>query len=128
MTGMQFIIKILGGLPILLLTLTAGAQSLYLPQGNKHAQVLDRLEIKMQTNPLLNVSTPKPLSRKLAVEAAETADSLAKIDQLQLSAVDRYNLQSLLMNNSEWVTGDKSRGQKKSLEHILPQQSQFLRI
>lgn len=116
MTGMQFIIKILGSLPILLITLTAGAQSLYLPQGNKHTQILDRLEIRMQTNPLLNVSTAKPLSRKLAVEAAEAADSLSRIDQLQLSAVDRYNLQSLLMNNSEWVTGDKSYfASKKSL-------------
>lgn len=116
MTGMQFIIKILGSLLILLLTLTADAQSLYLPQGNKHSQLLDRLEIKMQTNPLLNVSTAKPLTRKLAVEAAETADSLTKIDQLHLSIVDRYNLQSLLMNNSEWVTGDQSYfASKKSL-------------
>ena len=107
MTGMQFIIKILGSVLILCTAIGVNAQTLYLPQGNKHAQLLDRLEIKMQKNPDLNVSTPKPFSRRLAVEVAEAADSLNGANMLPLSQVDRYNLQRLLMNNSEWVTGDK---------------------
>ncbi|MFT3825553.1 MAG: hypothetical protein QM731_16660 [Chitinophagaceae bacterium] len=105
---MQFIVKTIVRLLILLLPLTAAAQSTYLPQGSKHQQLLDRLEIMMQSNLGLNVSTLKPLSRKVAVQAGEYADSLQKAGSISLSKTDEYNLQSLFMNNSEWVTGDKS--------------------
>ena len=105
MTGMQFIIKILRVSLILLLPFTVFSQSVYLPQGHKHAQFLDRLEIKLAHDADLNLSTAKPLSRRLAVRMAERADTSSIIS---LSNVDRYNLQNLLMNNAEWVTGDKS--------------------
>ena len=104
MTGMQFIIKILRVSLILLLPFTVFSQSVYLPQGNKHAQFLDRLDIKLSRDPDLNLSTAKPLSRRLATKLAERADTSI----ISLTKVDRYNLQSLLMNNAEWVTGDKS--------------------
>jgi hypothetical protein len=107
MPGMQFIIKFLGSLLILSVSCTVKAQSVYLPQGNKHARLIDRLEIKLQTDPSLNLNTAKPLSRKSVVNDAEMADSLAQSGQLELSVVDQYNLQSLLMNNAEWVKGDK---------------------
>ncbi len=88
------------------------AQSTNLPQGSKHFHFLDRLEILMQDNPALNFSGQKPFSRKDAVMAAETADSTDEQKPAghfqRLSKVDKYNLQSLLMNNSEWVSGDKS--------------------
>lgn len=90
----------------------ATAQSTNLPQGSRHEHFLDRLEILMQDNPSLNFSGWKPISRKTAVGAAETADSLDKtpggFHAAHLSAADRYNLKSLLMNNAEWVSGDKS--------------------
>ena len=105
MTGMQFIIKILRIWLILLLPFSVFSQSTYLPQGNKHSQLLDRLEIKLSRNADLNLSTAKPISRKVAVRVAEDADSSSSIT---LGNVDKYNLQSLLMNNSEWVKGDKS--------------------
>src|SRR5690242_2791181 len=113
MTGMQFIIKNLRVSLILLLPFTVFSQSTYLPQSNKHSQLLDRLEIKFAGNADLNLSTAKPFSRKVAVSVAEDADTSAAIS---LSAVDRNNLQSLLMNNSEWVKGDKtSFASRKSL-------------
>lgn len=105
MAGLQFIIKNTRNLLILLLPLSALGQSTYLPQGNKHAQFLERLEIKSGHNPDLNLSVAKPFSRKWAVRQAEMADSAGEIS---FSAADRYDLQSLLMNNAEWVTGDKS--------------------
>lgn len=105
---MQFIVKILARLSILFLPLLGFSQSTYLPQGSKHQAFLDRLEILLQNNIDLNVSTVKPLSRRFAVRAAEYADSLQKANGNLLSKVDEYNLQSLLMNNSEWVQGDKS--------------------
>lgn len=105
MTGMQFIIKNLRRSLILLLPFASFSQSVYLPQGNKHAQLLDRLEIKFSRNPDLNLSVAKPFSRIRAVQVAQVADTSSLIS---LSTVDKYNLHSLLMNNSEWVKGDKS--------------------
>src|SRR5579859_581035 len=99
---------------LLLAALTPGrvhAQSSYLPQGSKFDHFLDRMEILLQTDPDLNISTAKPISRRLAVRVAQMADSLHKAypydDLYHLSAVDRANLYSLLMNNIEWVTGNK---------------------
>ena len=87
------------------------AQSSYLPQGSKFDHFLDRMEIKLQNNPDLNISTAKPISRRLAVRVAETADSLDKqypYDYFyHLTKVDRANLFSLEMNNIEWVTKKK---------------------
>jgi hypothetical protein len=94
--------------PLLFCVKPLTAQSGYLPLGSKHDQLLERLEIKMQSNPALNVSTAKPFSRRMIAEAGETADSLSRINEISLSSIDRANVQSLLMNNSEWVTGDKS--------------------
>ena len=100
-------------LPILLTVLLPAAihaQSGYLPQGSKFEHFLDRMEILQQTNPDLNFSTEKPISRKLAVRMSEMADSLDKFypyDELyHLSPVDRATLASLLMNNPEWVRGN----------------------
>jgi hypothetical protein len=113
---MQYIIKTIVPSLFLLFPCFSIAQSTYLPQGNKHQPLLNRLEILLQRNNDLNVGTIKPLSRKTAVQVAEYADSLHKAGAIHLSKVDEYNLQSLLMNNSEWVTGDKSGfASKKSL-------------
>jgi hypothetical protein len=105
--------------PLLLLPLLVAAllpskgfaQSSFLPQGSKFDHFLDRMEILQQTDPDLNISTAKPISRRLAVRVAELSDSLHKAypydEFYHLSGVDRQNLSSLLMNNIEWVTGNK---------------------
>src|SRR5690242_15662154 len=103
---MQYIIKTIVPLLFLLFPLGLLAQSTYLPQGNKHQPFLNRLEILLQSNDDLNLSTVKPLSRKIAVRAAEYADSVQKAGGNILSKIDEYNLRSLLMNNSEWVTSN----------------------
>src|SRR5579863_8600902 len=86
------------------------AQSTFLPQGSKSEHFLERMEILLQTNPDLNISTIKPLSRKTAVKVAELSDSLHKFYPYdyyyRLSKIDQHNLQDLLMNNIEWVTGN----------------------
>jgi hypothetical protein len=102
---MQFIIKILRSFFVSFLPFFAVAQTAYLPQADKHTQFLERLQIKMGNNRDLNVATARPYSRRMAVSVAEAVDSA---ELPNLSAADKYNLQSLLMNNSEWVTGDKS--------------------
>jgi len=84
------------------------AQSSYLPQDSKFDHFLDRMEVLLQTDPDLNISTAKPISRRLAVRVAEMSDSLHKFYPYDyyyhLSPIDRKNLSSLLMNNIEWVT------------------------
>lgn len=105
---MQFIVKTVVGLSIAIFPLISWSQSTYLPQGNKHQPFLDRLEIRLQRNLQLNVESAKSLNRRTAVNVGEYADSLYKAGALELSKVDQYNLQSLLMNSSEWVQGDKS--------------------
>lgn len=99
---------------------SAFAQSTYLNQGAREYHFIDRLEIKQQTNTNLNFSTLRPFSRKAIIEQAEFLDSARlgykdsfgvdmykDVAGLSLSKVDEYNLRSLYMNNSEWVTGSK---------------------
>jgi hypothetical protein len=64
-----------------------------------------------QTNPSLNFSSDKPISRKIAVRIAEMTDSLHKAHpddpRYRLSATDLAMLYSLRMNNIEWTTGSQ---------------------
>lgn len=103
---MQFIVKSILRLAVFLFPVVSLAQSTYLPQGHKHQPLLDRLEIKLQNYTDLNLSTLKPMNRRMVVGAGEYADSLQQANGTLLSPVDQYNLRSLFMNNSEWVQGD----------------------
>ncbi len=111
------IIKSFIKLILFIFPFTAGAQSTYLTQGSKEYRFVERLEIKQQKNTNLNFSSVKPFNRKAIVAEALYIDSsrmglkdsteLAKYKawaDLDLSKTDEYNLKSLLMNNSEWVT------------------------
>ncbi|CAN5260182.1 hypothetical protein BH09BAC2_BH09BAC2_00680 [soil metagenome] len=105
----------------------ATAQTTYLPQGAKEYQFIDRIEIKQGTNTNLNFSTVKPYSRKAIVRQVEIldsarlgyGDSLSSVDHypqmkgLGLTKIDEYNLRSLLMNNSEWVTVQRADFESK---------------
>lgn len=114
------IIKSFFKLFVFICPVTVVAQSTYLNQGVKEYHFIDRLEIKQQTNTDLNFSTAKPYSRKAIIQQAEFLDSARmgykdstgvdiyqKWSDLNLSEVDEYNMRSLMMNNSEWVTGSK---------------------
>ena len=85
----------------------AGAQSSFLPQGSAYDHFLERLQILQQTNPNLNFSSDRPVSRKIAVQMAEMTDSLSRKfpydEYYHLSTVDQATLHSLLLNNIEWT-------------------------
>ncbi len=108
---MQYILKSLTRLFCILVPACSFAQSSLLPQGSKHAHFLERLEIMMQENSQLNLSTFKPVSRRTAVQIAENSDSLNRFYPYDyyytLSKIDRHNLRSLLANNREWVQSSK---------------------
>lgn len=108
--------KCLSRLLIFICPFFATAQSTYLNQGSKEIRLVERLEVKQQSNNDLNFSGIRPWERRLLVAEAEYTDSVQrgfindadpgiyKKRSNRLTATDNYNLQSLLMNNSEWVT------------------------
>lgn len=111
------IIKSFIKLLVFICPFAAMAQSTYLPEGDKGYHFLDRLEIKQQTNTGLNFSSIKPYNRRYIVQQAEFIDSIRKesgnslvaasANPLKFTRLDEYNMNSFLMNNSEWVTGSK---------------------
>ncbi|HEV3249621.1 MAG TPA: hypothetical protein VGZ71_01635, partial [Puia sp.] len=130
----QFIKTLVRRSIIFLLPVSGFTQSTFLPQGSKSDHFLERMEILLQTNPELNVFTPKPLSRKVAVRVAEMADSLHKYYPYdyfyRLSKVDQYNLNDLLMNNLEWVTGnqDSFKSKKPFLDAFYKTKANFFEV
>ena len=89
---------------LLLLFPVAGfSQTTYLPQGAKENILMERLEIKAQTDSVLNFSKTKPFSRR---------QFIPHINRLQdtvagLSKVDIYNLYTANVSNLEWTIGDR---------------------
>jgi len=86
--------------------LVATSQSTLLPQGSKDNILMDRLEIKMQTDPSLNFSFLKPFSRKSWVASLQRAQDSGR--HISLTPVDRYNMSRSMLNNIEWVSHDSS--------------------
>ncbi|HET7119082.1 MAG TPA: hypothetical protein VFI29_21495 [Hanamia sp.] len=113
------IIKSVFTLVVFFYPLSIFAQTTYLPEGSKEYQLIDRLEIKQGQNNTINFSTLKPYSRRSIVQEVEYIDSLnqnsgsltgnanGEQPKSYLTPVDKYNMHSLLMDNSEWVTGSK---------------------
>ena len=137
------IIKSFVKLLVFILPIGATAQSTYLNQGSKEAHFIDRLEIKQQTNTDLNFSTLRPFNRKYIVKEATFLDSARMgykdstgVDKyrewtdLDLTDVDEYNLQSLFMNNSEWVSTSKEgfMSKKPLLNTFYKTKANFLEV
>lgn len=90
---------------LFILPLFAKAQSTLFQQGAKDYILLDRLEIKLQSDSNLNFSMIKPYNRQWWASSVEKASQMA--DQLGLSAIDRYNISRAELNNLEWSNRDK---------------------
>lgn len=102
---MQFI-KTLVRLLVFLCPFVAAAQSTYLPQGDKQSVLLERLEIKAQSDSVLNFSKIKPFNRgKYVINGVKSY--LENHVAEELSKTDQYNLRSLYMNNTEWLTDEE---------------------
>jgi hypothetical protein len=131
---MQFIKTVARLVIILFLPFAGFSQSTYLPQGSQYEHFLDRIGIKIQTNPDLNIFTCKPISREVAVEVSEYADSLNTLypygEAYHLGKTDQATYQSLLMNNSEWVKGNQESFLSKHpiWNTIYKTQANFLKV
>lgn len=73
------------------------AQTTYLNQGAKENLLLERLEIKAQTDSVLNFSKTKPFSRKQFIPRLQSHSSI------MLSKVDAYNLHTAQISNIEYA-------------------------
>ena len=137
------IIKSLLKLLIFIFPVNVAAQSAYLNQGARETHFIDRIEIKQQKNTDLNFSSVRPFNRKYIVREVEFLDSARMgyrdstgVDKhkewtdLDLTAVDENNLQSLLMNNSEWVTVPKENfmSKKPLLNTFYKTKANFIEI
>ncbi|UAY52499.1 hypothetical protein [Ferruginibacter albus] len=87
------------------------AQSTTLMEGDKSEHFFERLDIKQQRNPSLILYNSRPLTRKLITQQAQNADSLNKLNpnskEYALSAIDKYDLNEVLINNLEWIDSNK---------------------
>jgi hypothetical protein len=110
------IIKSFIKLAVFLFPFAANAQKTYIPLGSKEYHFIDRIEIKQWRQTDKNYITPKPLNRKFVVEEMMFIDSarmgytdsigtdmFREWTDMNLTNVDEYNINSILMNSSEWV-------------------------
>lgn len=121
---MQFIKTTLLGLSFLL-PIWAQAQSTLIPQGYKHQVLMDRLEIKSRDTALV-FQHLKPYNRQYWVQLLQRTAANEPM-MASLSQVDQHNMRSALMNNYEWVQGDRSnlQSKKKFLRTFYPIPSDF---
>ena len=80
--------------------LAAYTQTTFLPQGDKGNIFLERMEIKLGKDSVLNFSKTKPLLRKYVSRRVYEYDHHYG---LRLSKVDAYNLKSFYLNNIEYI-------------------------
>lgn len=109
--------KTLVRLLVFLFPFAATAQTTYLSQGDKQNILLERLEIKGQTDSVLNFSKTRPYSRNKYVLNG-VRSFLAKNGESALSKTDQYNLHSVYLNNLDYLTAEE-REQYKSKKPIL---------
>ncbi|MFY7900154.1 MAG: hypothetical protein ACOVNY_08215 [Chitinophagaceae bacterium] len=81
---------------------TLYAQSDYVMLGSRQYAVLDRFEVMLQKDSVLNFSAIKPFSRKVITERLEYIKELAQQGKISLSKADKYNIEVILKDNFEY--------------------------
>ena len=135
---------------------SAKGQTTYLPQDARENVLLERLQIKNRTNPVLNFSTARPFSRQHIVPVVENEffpflknlpaslphyipyredTAMVNLDTALLayykkagySKTDYHNARQLLMNSSEWASKTFT-SRKKFLNHFYKTPSHFYEV
>jgi hypothetical protein len=96
----------------LLFSLSGISQTTSIPQGDKQYILLERMEIKGMQDSLLRFSKTRPFSRKNVALWAQKVSEVSG-GKLNASAVDQHNLESMLMNNGEWLPKGRELGASK---------------
>ena len=84
---------------------TITAQSDNIQMGSRQYSILDRLEVKLKTDSVLNFSSVKPYNRNTVTQRLEYIKQLATAGKISLSKVDYYNIDLLLKDNFDQRTG-----------------------
>src|SRR5262250_2532455 len=105
-------------LSLFLLPLISFSQTTYIPLGSEEYILLDRMEIKLGKDSVLNFSKTKPFSREAIIPTVEKnykassisySEGVVPFDSLKLTAsrfsrVDIYNMGRAIINSLEWKT------------------------
>ena len=117
---------------ILFCSLHLKAQSDNITLGSSEYTILNRLDILLQNDSILNFNIVKPLDRQSVTRQIEYIDSLDKVGKLpvQLSAVDRKDISSYLMNNAAWTEKfkDSFKLSKPLLKHFYQTPAHFYTV
>ena len=89
-------------LTFILFPIACFSQTTYLPKDDKAYNLLDRLEIKAQTDSILNFSKTKLQSRINALNGVN--DYVKRFGKSSLSNIDLYNLDEFYKNNLEFLS------------------------
>jgi hypothetical protein len=84
---------------LLLCAIGAKAQSDNIQLGSRQYGILDRLEVMLQADSVLNFSAVKPYNRQTITQRLEYIKQLSDQGKINLSKVDKYNLNLLLLDN-----------------------------
>jgi len=103
----------------LLLSVVTYSQSDYVMLGSRQYAVLDRLEIKLQRDSILNFSAIKPYSRKVVTERLEHINELAAQGKISLSKADKYNIDLILKDNFEYTKAFAGKDTTLKLKDIF---------
>jgi hypothetical protein len=92
------------------------AQSDNISLGSKELAFLNRLDILLQNDSILNFNTVKPVDRKSVTKQIEYIDSLDKAGKLsvQLTEIDRNSISRFLMDNATWTDHFKESFKSKN--------------
>ena len=113
---------------IFILPFSLMGQSTLFQQGSKENILLERLEIKMQTDTVLNFAQIKPFNRKWwALSLSKAVDPGSPIS---LSKVDQYNVERSKINNLEWTSpnADLVKSRKPIINTFYTDPANFIGI
>lgn len=112
-------------LPMLLCSLSAQAQSTFIPLNDNAYHTLDRIEIKSDTLSSYIHSSVKPYVRLDAVLQAESAD---EANNAKFAKTDRQFQYLIYKDNNEWSDFGLVESKKPVLKHFYRYKTDFLRI
>lgn len=81
----------------------AYSQFVFLPEGDKQQHLTERMEVLSGTDSILNFSKTRPLNRKNYIAAALNKYAVNS-SNTTLGATDKYNFNSLLSNNTPFIS------------------------
>jgi hypothetical protein len=85
-----------------LVSVNVKAQADFVELGSQQYDLLERLEIKLQSDSVLNFSAIKPYDRQTVAKRLAYINMLSNTGKISLSAVDKHNLSLAIKDNFDW--------------------------